>query len=186
MHFNHRYEIPRRSSHCALKKEPFKEGLEIISLLENSSKGYERQDFCLECFERELKEKCIKEKKSYWKSQITVKKEAAAVTPIDERALELLRSSLGQLSNRTAVDEELEGMVYLLTLYLERRGILVKRQEKRSKTGSTLFVEIAATQEVFAVHQPKLTALQLDALQKNIKREIERSSISLNKETTLN
>lgn len=152
-----KYEIPRRAHFCASQKEPFLENAEMISVLIPISEGYERRDYCLACFENDFSTLEQLEGLIYWKTVLSSKKATGKQYTRDERAIELLRESLG--------DKDQSVLCYVLALYLERRNQLVKRQEKRSKVDPLVFYEVIDTGEVLVVKKIELSRIEFDKVQ---------------------
>lgn len=125
-----KYTIPRRATKCFSKEEIFNEGEEIISLIIPVKEGYERRDFCLNCWH----EYAAKED-FFWKVQLPTK-ETRKTQPKDIQTLELFYSLIDQ--------KEKKDLLYVLALFLERRGLFAKRKEnlfENIRTGEAFIVE---------------------------------------------
>ncbi len=123
-------KIPNRAKQCSLKGESFEPGSTYLSCLTFKKGEWIREDFCPSCWEESQKQG------ANWQGVIPLKKEKKK-TP-DEQALARFRQLESQPKLR-----------YLLALYLQRKGMLVKR------TGH-LF-EIPETGEVFEVQMAPIT-----------------------------
>lgn len=155
-------EIPRRNRTCNKAEEPLAPGTIYYSILVEEGKGYQRQDFCKSCWEKEMREEWVPKASGHWKAQVPAKKNSdAASQKKEERALDLLKEALAN-----KVEEEM-AEAFILALYLARRKWLILREEiKQSKEHSLLVYEVSETEEMIAVPRPKsLSQIQVGTIQ---------------------
>ncbi|MBJ7449704.1 MAG: hypothetical protein JHC93_05025 [Parachlamydiales bacterium] len=153
------FSLPIRSNTCCIGQEPLEPNQEIVSVLIGSKDSYERFDYCVDCWEKEGKEK--HHSQAYWRF-IIPEKPAAPPKTRDEKALILLREVLVQ-EEKPARD-----LAWILSLYLERREQLIKRQEKKG----TLFFEIVDTQEMFQIARQPLSPTEMIVIQQELKSKL--------------
>lgn len=126
--------IPRRSSHCAIQKEPFEPGSDYISYL------YEvlRIDFCPTCWEKHEESK-KKEGGHFWRGKIPLKKEKPSSS--DEKMLTFFRETFAEQKNPK--------VLYVLALYLQRKKQLMLLPSMQQQ--ESLLFELMETGETFSV-----------------------------------
>ncbi|MDR3624799.1 MAG: hypothetical protein P4L16_06645 [Chlamydiales bacterium] len=154
-----KYLIPKRSIKCSIKEELFLPGMELISALYPAKQGYLRKDFCLECWLICNKDELEKGGVSYWKVLLPLKKKV-------EKDFSL--SQVFDLFCLLVNKEEEKELLFVLALYLERKHILSKREEKQSVDKTLLFYEYEETGEVFIIQKMPADSLNLDHLQKKL------------------
>ncbi len=141
-------KIKKRLSHCIAGNEPFTPGSEYISLLTSTDEGWERADYCLECWEKN------KKPGQFWRGKIPEKK-VKKLSP-DEKALELFRKT------------EDQKLLSVLALYLVRRDQAVRRCET--------YYEIPETGEVIVVPKMNLSPEEGKRVGEELVRLLDESS----------
>lgn len=163
-------EIPKRAAHCLQGNEAFVPGMEYYSILiSDEEKGYQRQDFCLACWEAFDKKKLNVPAKTAWKAKIASKQEMEDLSTKtrDEKAFYLLKEALQNPNDAEWAE------TFVLALYLARRRILYLRQEMPQEDGSTLCIyEVAATEEMLSIKRRSLTGVNIEEVQQKIAKKL--------------
>lgn len=133
-----KYQFPKRSHQCYVKQEAFQEEEEIISLLIPVGQTYERRDFCQKCWKETPIPGSV-----FWRVQIP-RKEKEAPHSKDLEILDLFYAT------------ENKELLYLLALYLDRRGLFAKRKKN-------LFENIT-TGDLFQIEPIQVTSAHIDKL----------------------
>lgn len=156
-------EIPRRSHRCQDGGEEFTPGMEYFSLIsEEPSKGYQRFDYCPECWEKNKEKPGI-----HWKSKIPEKANMAQDEQFksrNEKALYLLKEALKGDSN------ELRNEAFVLGLLLNRCKVLVARQQLEEEK-MTLY-EVISSEEMLCVPKVELSQIQTESLQNDLAQKL--------------
>lgn len=162
-------EIPRRAACCCHGGEPLLKGCEYYStLVEGTHEGtYERRDYCLKCATQLIKEKAFENVRSLWKSAIPPQKEPSDLPKQREaQALILLKEALAG-NDRASYAE-----AFVLALYLARRRRIFLRQEMRRADGqTTLFYEVADSEEMLCIPKIALSDLQVEIVQSELAKK---------------
>lgn len=155
-------EIPRRSAFCAKGQEQFAAGSEYYSaLMEGANGEWQRQDFCLSCWEGPVCQDYIRNAKSFWKSKVPLKQETEALSRNrEERALQLLKQALKEGHHEEA---------FVLALFLARSRMIVLREQLPQDDGSLLnLYEVTSTEEMLAVKKITLPQLKINEIQQQL------------------
>jgi len=159
-------DIPRRGKQCVQAGEEFYPGADYYSvLIEEDKHGFQRQDFCVACWDKQAKETWSIQADSYWRSTVTTTKpetHSIALRTRDEKALDLLKEA--STANTTEDQEDL----FLLALYLARRRLLYLRQERQQNGERLNIYEIASTEEMICVKKLNLSQSQVVAAQQRL------------------
>jgi len=157
----HTFEIPRRHRQCALGQEDFVPGQSYYSLLEQGKEGYERKDYCPECWKKQLDGSVGHlEGKVFWKSSVPEKQSISEEAKRrDERALDLLKEYSS--SDRP---EELS-QAFILALLLSRNKLLQLKQEVEEEGKTVMLYEVRRTEEMIGVRKLDLSSIQTDLIQ---------------------
>lgn len=151
--------IPRRSSCCAVGREPLMPGSDYISYL--SFDGALRRDVCLACWEK-IEESQKKREGHFWRGKIPSKMERP--DPFDVKALKLFRD--------TFQAEQNPQVLFVLALYLQRRKQLILLSSTK-KSQESLF-ELIETGEVFALKTFHLKEEEMAAILQEIMQWIDK------------
>ncbi len=137
--------LPSRARSCAHKGEPLCAGEEYVSYLDTENKEMVREDFCISCW-KEVEEQ---KKGVFWRGRIAEKKQTKC-TP-DEKALAYCQSLI---KDEPTTDHE--KILFVLALYLERRGGLTRCRHAKG-VADLLIYEIPDTGETYSVKSTFLT-----------------------------
>lgn len=153
-------QIPRRSSFCAKGGEKLFPGADYYSILEQQETGeFIRQDYCSTCWHTE-----DRATKTYWKSKVPLKKEAAQPQDRLAKAVFLLKEAVQQ-------PETLEE-AFVLALYLARARQLVLRQECEREGKMYYLYELPKTEEWITVQKLSLSTLDIQAIQQSLAQKL--------------
>jgi hypothetical protein len=151
--------IPKRASNCCECEKIFEAGTPVFSLLREAEEVV-REDRCATCWEQVGESD---EVWSSWQGKMPVEKKAKLKEMNlsgKERALALLRDHL---------EESALAKAFLLALYLERRGVLVRCRELKRKSGHVRLYEVEGTGEAIYVPRqefvPRQEQMQAELLQ---------------------
>ncbi len=148
-------EIPRRSTACAECKSPLLRGAEVISVLLEEAPF--RADYCTKCSEDAPKET------PRWRSQVPERiKSRYSDMKREERALAVLKDLVKEPTDRW-------GEIFFLAQYLERKKILLLRQDLVTMQGIPLSIyEVAETEEIIKIPRLDPKALPLGQIQASL------------------
>lgn len=163
-------EIPKRAACCAKGGEPLLQGADYYSALvkDEAADAYQRQDYCVACWEKAGEHGVSPAVCSSWKSTIPLKKGASELPKRrDERALYLLKQALADQDSPYAVEE-----AFVLALFLARRRLIFLRQEiKREGKFPMSIYEVAETEEMLCVPKISLSDLQVEKVQLDLAKK---------------
>lgn len=155
--------IPRRSASCVCCNESLRFNADYVTHLQTIDENPKRSDFCIPCWTSIEHEK-KKEKGIFWKGHIPPKKETVPTS--DEQALQLFRSlAMDSTSNPK--------MLYVLSLYLERKKHLHKRSELNKRKQSLNHYEVAESGEIFVVERCLLTRAETEEVFLQLRQSFE-------------
>lgn len=152
-------EIPKRASCCSKGAETFLPGAEYFSVLVKSSdEVYERQDYCIACWDKNPDVS----KASSWKSSVPLKKEGSELPKQrDARAFYLLKDAISSPYSDDSIAE-----AFVLALYLARRRLIYLRQEIQQEGKLPMCIyEVAETEEMICVPKISISDLQVEKIQ---------------------
>ena len=163
-------EIPKRAAQCSLGNEPLIADMEYYSILVPQENEYQRQDFCLSCWENQAKDQYAHAVKTAWKAKVVSKKEVEdlSVKTRDEKAFYLLKEKLRNFQ------EEEWAEIFVLALYLARRRILYLRQELPQDGFTLCIYEVAATEEMWSIKRKSLIGVDIEEVQLKIAEKLKK------------
>ncbi len=151
--------IKSRAHTCAISGEPFTDGAAIYSTLNRGNEGFERQDICEAHWPEAPRDGIV----SFWRT-VYQAPPPPAQEPLKKETVETL---LRQYMSRE--DYSRINVVYILTVMLERKRVLIERDVQRKDDGSKLRIyEHKQTGEIFTVPDPELRLDQLGDVQKEV------------------
>lgn len=164
-------EIPRRNTTCDLGQEPFVQGMDYYSILQENQEdktGLIRKDFCAACWEKSERRHIH----SHWKGKVPNKQvEARERRDTKSWALEMLKEAL------LKDDEDSQAEAFILALYLARKRHLFLRQELVRETGEVFFLyEVSFSEEMLAVKKMDLAKLQTAKIQQELAHKLTSSN----------
>lgn len=153
------WNIRSRSRVCAVCEQPFEDKSNIYSVLRFGEEGYVRQDIGEGCWQKSCEEGAI----SFWRS-VYEAPPPPSVEPLKKETVETL---LRQYMSRDDYSQ-LE-VIFILTVMLERKRVLVERDVQRKEDGMKIrLYEHRKTGEIFTVPDPELRLDQLAAVQEKV------------------
>lgn len=149
------WNIKPRARICAVCGKSFAPGEECLSALFETMQGYERRDYCPECWSARTDGGTPF---SQWQSAISDAAPASAkAEPIQRETAEALLRRLVELD-----DPANTGVIYILAVMLERKKQLIERDAKPRPEGGILRIyEHKASGDTFLIVDPQL---RLDAI----------------------
>lgn len=154
------WQIKSRAHKCDACEEKFEDKTSIMSYLEHTIEGYVRQDLCLSCWEQVDDPEVFF---SYWRG---IYHKPAPPTP------EAVQKETAESLLRKLVEDEdpaTYNTVYILTIMLERKRILVEKEVQRDEEGTFIRVyEHKKSGEVFLIRDPELKLSELEAVQTEV------------------
>jgi len=152
------WDIRPRNNLCSECERSFENRETYYSALVNGDAGYQRGDFCLGCWigkEAELNPY------SSWKGTFLV--------PPEEVDNDLLKKETAESLLRRLIEDENDenaAVIYILTVMLERKKILVEKDVKIDEDGTVHRVyEHRQSGETFIILDPQLKLDKLEAVQ---------------------
>jgi len=151
------WSVRRCSKVCDQCEKEFADKEMIFSRLSFDKGEYVREDFCKECW------KSNDAGLSSWKTQYLVPPPPIEEAVKKENAESLLRKLMAK------ENEEDLNAIFILTVMLERKKILVERDIQKTEDGRKLRVyEHKKTNESFAVIDPELKLDELEKVQEEV------------------
>lgn len=148
-------EIPKRSPCCAHCKIPLLRGVEVISVLLEEAPF--RADYCSKCAIEAPKDT------PRWRSQVPERiKSRYSDLKREERALAILKDLLIEPADKW-------GEIFILAQFLDRKKILLLRQDLVSMQGIPLSIyEVAETEEILKIPRLDPKTLPLAQIQASL------------------
>jgi hypothetical protein len=151
------WHVKKCAKACDGCEEEFQHKQALYSRLFFDAGEYLRQDFCEKCWTKEARGL------STWKTVFIVPPPPAEEAVKKENAESLLRKLMAKEN-----DEDLNA-VFILTVMLERKKILVERDVQRREDGMKIRVyEHKKTGESFMVPDPELKLTELEEIQEEV------------------
>lgn len=151
------WSVRKCSKVCDKCEKAFADKEAIYSRLSFEQGEYVREDFCKECWDKS------DPGLSSWKTVFIVPPPPAEETVKKENAESLLRKLMAK------ENEEDLNAIFILTVMLERKKILVERDVKTTEDGRKLRIyEHKKTNESFAVIDPELKLDELEMVQEEV------------------
>jgi len=157
------WDIKSRSDACTACSTAFADGQPYLSALLLGETGYERADFCEDCWK---KSEAVLSPYSSWQGTYRKPPAAGDSEPLRKETAESLLRKLIEDE-----DPQNEGVIYILAVMLERKKLLVEKDVTVDDIGTVHRVyEHRQTGETFLILDPRL---KLDALEDVQTRVIE-------------
>ena len=154
------WNIKPRARACAVCGKGFPDGAGCLSALFETVGGYERRDYCPECWGGRADGQTPF---SQWQSTIAAAP-AAKEEPIKRETAEALLRRLVELDDPANVN-----VIYILAVMLERRKQLIERDAKpRAEGGILRIYEHKASGDTFLIVDPQLKLDAIGAVQKQV------------------
>lgn len=151
------WHVKKCAKACDACEEPFQDKQELHSLLYFDEGEYTRKDFCEKCRDNDGPSL------SSWKTVFIVPPPPQEEAVKKENAESLLRKLLAKEN-----DEDLNA-IFILTVMLERKKILVERDTRKTEDGRKLRIyEHKKTGESFMVIDPELKLGELEQVQEEV------------------
>jgi hypothetical protein len=149
------WDIKSRSECCTACSTAFEDGQSYLSALLFGEAGYERADFCENCWE---KSEAVLSPYSSWQGTYRMPPPPGETEPLKKETAESLLRKLIEDE-----DPQNEGVIYILAVMLERKKTLVEKDVTIDDNGTVHRVyEHRQTGETFLILDPQL---KLDALE---------------------
>ena len=155
------WNIRPQSVKCAICEKDFTHGESMVSALFNlpEGEGYERKDFCPDCFEKEKGSPFCS-----WRSVFSrAESQARQNDPIAHETAEDLLRRLVDIA-----DPENTAIIYILAVMLERKRKLVERSAVPVENGIMRFYEHRPSGDTFQILDPRLGTDDIPAIQEKI------------------
>lgn len=151
------WDIKSRSTACTACNATFDDGQSYLSALFAGTAGYERGDFCEDCWKTREAELSPY---SSWKGVYRIPP-AGPEDPLKKETAETLLRKLMEDE-----DPRNEGVIYILAVMLERKKTLVEKDVTVDDTGTVHRVyEHRQTGETFLILDPQLKLDQIEGVQ---------------------
>ncbi len=152
----HEWNIKPRGRSCAICNKEYAPGEECISTLFETQEGFERRDYCPECW----KARPDSDVAPYSQWQGSIAPAAPASGKEDPIKRETAEALLRRLIEED--DKSKENVIYILAVMLERKKQLIERDAKVRPEGGILRIyEHKASGDTFLIVDPQL---RLDAI----------------------
>jgi hypothetical protein len=148
--------IKSRAHACAISGETFTDGANIYSVLRRGEQGYERADISASHWADAPRDNVV----SFWR---TVYQAPPPPTqePLKKETVETLLRQYMSREDYSRIE-----VVFILTVMLERKRVLIERDVQRKEDGSKIRIyEHKQTGEMFAIPDPELRLDQLADVQ---------------------
>lgn len=147
------WDIEKSRRVCAACETTFEEGCEFFGALYDRDEGYERRDFCLDCWPPD------EEPFSYWRTRIP-RKDEPKHPPIDyQRLLEMF------LRLEDSESEKRRRFRYILALMLMRKKLLKLEGFGRRGEVAVMRVKPTGEEDIVEIPEPELTEEEMLHLQ---------------------
>ncbi len=151
--------IKSRAHTCAISGEPFADGATIYSVLSRGDEGYVRSDISEERWNDAPRQDVI----SYWRTTYKAPPPPAA-EPLKKETVETLLRQYMSREDYSRIE-----VVFILTVMLERKRVLIERDVQRKDDGSKIRIyEHKQTGEIFTIPDPELRLDQLAEVQAQV------------------
>jgi len=153
------WNVKSRSRVCSVCEKPFEDKSNIYSILRDGEDGYERQDISEACWEESKSAEAI----SFWRS-VYIAPPPPSEEPLKKETVETLLRQYMSREDYSQLD-----VVFILTVMLERKRVLVERDVQRKDDGTKVRIyEHRKTGEIFTVPDPELRLDQLSEVQEKV------------------
>jgi len=139
---NMKVKIPCRAQKCFVGDEKLQRGTKVYSLLEEENGEYLRSDYCESCWNEKKEKAPLSPNSIFWSVEVP------SLEKMEENEQNEEKDMLTNL--RELVDSEDEDdtfMSFFLSLYLERKRQIVRRES----TEEFIYYEVISTEEMLAI-----------------------------------
>jgi len=157
---NQDWDIKPRGMECGACRVVFNDGQSYFTRLVFGQNGYERDDFCVPCWDATVKSQT---RYSAWQGVYHV----PPVEPVRKVNKETAESLLRGLIEKN--DPSRASAIYILSVMLERQRVFVERETRTADDGGRLIVyEHRKSKDTFVIRDPQLKLSEIDAVQHEI------------------
>ncbi len=158
----HEWNIKPRGRVCAVCSKEYKPGEDCVSALFETTEGFERRDYCPECWKTRTDGG---DPFSQWQGSITPpQSQSGRDEPIKRETAEALLRRLVELDDPANIN-----VIYILAVMLHRKKQLVERDAKVRPEGGILRIyEQKSTGDTFIVIDPQLRLDAIGDVQKQV------------------
>jgi len=154
------WNIRPRGHACGICAQVFVDKQACVSVLRDLPDGFERRDYCLNCWKSEARDW---QPFSFWEGNYEAPIAAVREEPVKKETAETLLRHLIMLE-----DPAMRHVVYVLAVMLERGKQLVERASKSQEGGILRIYEHKKTGDVFTVLDPRLRLEELGDVQRQV------------------
>jgi len=148
--------IKSRAHACAISGEPFADGANIYSVLSRGEDGYVRADISEAHWKDAPRDHIV----SFWRTAYQAPPPPTA-EPLKKETVETLLRQYMSREDYSRIE-----VVFILTVMLERKRVLIERDVQRKEDGSKIRIyEHKQTGEIFTIPDPELRLDQLADVQ---------------------
>ena len=170
------WDIKSRSESCTACSTAFADGQSYFSALLFGDAGYERADFCENCW---TQSEAVLSPYSSWQGTYRAPPPPGDTEPLKKETAESLLRKL--IENE---DPQNKGVIYILAVMLERKKTLVEKDVTIDDNGTVHRVyEHRQTGETFLILDPQLKLDKLEDVQTRVVEMLGGSSTSAEKQT---
>ena len=156
------WDIKECSPECSACGEAFGDKEDYMSELCVVEEGYDRSDFCKQCYDARNDEP-RQARLSQWRGVFSICHDRPEDILEKASAESLLRKYMN------SGDESKGNVIFVLAVMLERKKVLVERDIQDRNDGTTLIVfEHRTTRETFVVPDPQIDLDQLESVQAEV------------------
>ncbi len=151
--------VVKRIGRCSKCGKEFEEYQEYYACLKEGEQDFERNDYCLDCWNEELKQESF----SFWKGKVPGKEEKKKLLVDNEILIDFFK----RLAESD--DESKEGFTFVLALILMRKRILKYIDTKRDEEGKEIWVmKLAKENKEYFVANPHLDDEQIERIREGL------------------
>jgi len=155
------WSIQSRADTCRSCQRAFLDGEECMSALFPAPPGFQRQDFCLECWQQREVDRT--QPFSSWKT-VFLAPPAAPPEPLQKETAESLLRRLLETDQSEHIP-----VIYILALMLERKKILTEKDITVDAEDTVRRIyEYRKTGEMFVITDPRLQLDRLESVQQQV------------------
>ncbi len=151
--------VVKRIGRCSKCEREFAEHQEYYACLREGEQDFERDDYCLDCWDDKLREESF----SFWKAKIPSKEEKKKLLVDNEILIDFFKKLI------ESGDESKQGFTFVLSLILMRKRILKYVETQYGNDGREIWImKLAKEEKEYNVINPHLDDEQIERVREEL------------------
>ncbi len=151
--------VVKRNGQCSKCEKSFEEHQEYYACLKETQEGFERYEYCPDCWDDKFREESF----SFWKARVPGREEKKKLLVDNEILIEFFK----RLTESD--DESKQGFIFVLALILMRKRILKYLNTKTTDDGKEIWImKLSKEDKEYHIVNPHLDDQQIEQIREGL------------------